>query len=191
MARGNPRFVVAAGEYKTEKGDLIGLFLVEDIRASNCDQVIREIKQQGGLVVLPHPFKGHKLDEALLGGVDLIESYNCRCSSSENDAAEELARKLGKPSLGGCDAHFSAELGGAINEFSAPPPQNEEELRTMLLCSPRSLYTRPVPRVYRPLSQMIKAIRTRDLYLFISQAERAAAILQEDMSSRRERKCLS
>lgn len=172
IAEGNPPHVVVAAEYKTEKGDLIGLFLTEEIRARQSDQVLREIKAQGGLVVLPHPYKGQNLDSALLAGVDLIETFNARCSLSENSSAEGLARDLGKPGLGGCDAHFAAELKAAFTEFAVAPPQNNEELRQVLLTAPRSVQMAPVSKRYRQYSQMIKALKTRNTILFLSQVKR-------------------
>src|SRR5271169_39461 len=91
LAEGNPRFVVRAGEYKTERGDLIGLFLREEITSRDSNEVVREIHDQDGLVVLPHPFKAHKLDDELLSQVDLIEVNNSRCSESQNKSAAALA----------------------------------------------------------------------------------------------------
>ena len=172
LAQGNPRHVIVAAEYKTEKGDLIGLFLTEEVRARQSDHVIREIKAQGGMVVLPHPYKGHKLDGPLLAGVDLIETFNARCSAWQNSCAEKLARELGKPGLGGCDAHFAPELKSAVTEFSVDLPHSEDALRKVLLTAPRSVHVTAVSSAYRQYSQMIKAVKTGNPLLFLSQVKR-------------------
>jgi predicted metal-dependent phosphoesterase TrpH len=172
LAQGNPPHVIVAAEYKTEKGDLIGLFLSEEIRSRQSDQVIREIKAQGGMVVLPHPYKGHKLDGPLLAGVDLIETFNARCSAEQNSCAEKLARDLRKPALAGCDAHFAAELKSAVTEFSVGVPSGQDELRKVLLTAPRSVHVTPVSSAYQQYSQMIKAVKTGNPLLLLSQVRR-------------------
>lgn len=43
-------------EISTERGEVIGLFLSEEIISRNFLEVIDLIKEQGGIVVLPHPF---------------------------------------------------------------------------------------------------------------------------------------
>ena len=50
-------YVIIGSEIRTEKGDVIGLFLNEEITSKYFDEVVDEIKSQGGLVVLPHPYK--------------------------------------------------------------------------------------------------------------------------------------
>jgi len=37
-------------------GDIIGLFIEKEIKARSAMEVVREIKEQGGLVMLPHPY---------------------------------------------------------------------------------------------------------------------------------------
>jgi len=178
LAQGNPRFTVIAAEYKTEKGDVIGLFLKAEITARQSGEVMDEIHKQGGLVLLPHPYKGHKLDDELLAKVDLIETFNARCSSEENAKAEELSRTLNKPGLAGCDAHCAPELQAVVNEFEAVAA-TEHDLRRSLLTSPRRIQIQPVSRIYQPYSQMIKACKTRDARLFLSQIKRMAFLVTE------------
>src|SRR5262249_24425550 len=117
LANGNPPIVITAAEYQSEKGDIIGLFLQEEIHTRRSDEIIQQIHTQGGVVVIPHPYKGHKLDDELLAGVDLIESHNARCTDTDNAQAEQLAQEWKRPFLAGADAHCSLELGAALNEF--------------------------------------------------------------------------
>lgn len=177
LSAGTPPMMIMAAEYQSEKGDIIGLFLKEEIRTRNSQEIIQQIHEQDGLVVLPHPYKAHKLDDELLAGVDLIESHNSRCSGAENARAGELARKLNRPVIGGADAHCLCELGAVLNEFSADVPKDATELRKCLLHAPRHILTERVSPLCLPYSQMVKAVKTKDPILFLSQAKRVASFL--------------
>lgn len=177
IAGGNPPVVITAAEYRSEKGDIIGLFLKEEIRSRQSAEIIRQIHEQGGIAVLPHPYKAHMLDDELLANVDLIESYNSRCSDHHNVEAEKLRVQWRRPVFAGADAHSANELGAAVNEFMADPPQNESEFRKQLLHVPRRIATKRTSSVYRPYSQMIKAVRTGDPRLFLYQAKRLALLV--------------
>src|SRR5262249_50681744 len=93
LAGGRSPLVLCAAEYKSEKGDIIGIFLTEEIRSRDSGEIVEQIHKQGGLAILPHPFKGHKLDDELLAHMDLMETYNGRCSESENAHAGQLAQR--------------------------------------------------------------------------------------------------
>jgi len=178
-AQGRPKVVIAS-EYKTDKGDIIGLFLNHEVRSRSARDAVAEIHAQGGLVVLPHPYKAHMLDDELLAGVDLIETRNSRCSEHENERAAELAEKLQIPIIGGADAHCLGELSTVINIFDAAPPASLEALRHALLHAPRRIEFRRASGKYRPYSQIIKAVRTRNPVLFLSQAKRLATTLMQE-----------
>ena len=94
--------VIVAEEIKTaDQGEVIGLFLDRKIpRGLTLQQTIAEIKRQGGLVYVPHPFDRlhsvpdyeHLLD--VLDDVDAIEVFNPRVAISEfNDEAVRFAAK--------------------------------------------------------------------------------------------------
>jgi predicted metal-dependent phosphoesterase TrpH len=176
-SQGNPPLVIAAAEYQSEKGDIIGLFLREEIRSRESNEIIRQIHEQGGLVVLPHPHKGHKLDDQLLSAVDMIEIFNSRCSPEENNRARQLAEKWNLPGIAGADAHCYPELGTALNEYSGTYPENEAELRTLLLHAPRKFITQIASPLWRPYSQLIKAVKTRNADLFLYQTKRLVLAL--------------
>src|SRR5271165_1155198 len=177
LANGQPKFVVIAAEYQSEKGDIIGMFLREEVRSRSSREILANIRAQGGLSVLPHPYKAHTLAEELLSSVDFIEAHNARCSPSENESARQLAHQMNKPTLGGADAHCAGELDAAVNVFEQQLPEDELTLRCSLLHAPRSLEVRPVSGAYRPYSQMIKALKTRDPMLFLSQTKRLGVTL--------------
>lgn len=110
--KGDDFSVIVGSEIKTEYGDIIGLFLNEEIESRIFMEVVEEIRDQGGLVVLAHPFrKGITFPTDLLKYVDLIEGFNARSPKSLNARALELARKFNKSVTGGSDAHLGFEIG--------------------------------------------------------------------------------
>ncbi len=109
-------FVVIIGsEIKTEYGDIIGLFLNEEVKSRIFIEVVEEIMNQDGLVVLAHPFRKRiKFPIKLLKYIDLIEVFNARSPKDLNVAAKELASNFKKPMTAGSDAHFGFEIGRGI-----------------------------------------------------------------------------
>lgn len=140
---GLPLTVVIGSEVQTMQGDVIGLFLTRDERETNAPDLCDAIHAAGGLVLLPHPYKWHELDEALLARCDLIEIYNGHTGRADNTRAAELARTRGLPELVGPDAHLLEELGLAMNVFEGEKPRDEAALKQALLRTPRGFVTRP------------------------------------------------
>jgi predicted metal-dependent phosphoesterase TrpH len=134
---GLPLRVVIGAEVTTDQGDLIGLFLDDDPRDHSALAFCDAVHEQGGLVLLPHPYRWHRLDDELLSRVDLIEDFNARTQDDANALAVELARERGLPALAGADAHRLAELDLARVEFEGQTPTDDEALKRALLGSPR------------------------------------------------------
>ena len=104
--------VIVGSETETEYGDVLGLFLSREIRSGKFTEVCEEIKAQGGLVVLAHPFrKGKTLSESLLQYIDFVEGFNARSPRSLNLKAQELAKVFKMPVVAGSDAHMPFEIG--------------------------------------------------------------------------------
>jgi predicted metal-dependent phosphoesterase TrpH len=110
--------VIVGAEIRTEYGDVLGLFLEEEVVARRFDDAVSEIHAQGGLVVLAHPYRGHLSPGRLAGRVDLIEGFNSRSRPSANTRSMRLARICGKGAVGGSDAHTYAEIGRGVTIFS-------------------------------------------------------------------------
>ena len=124
--------VIVGEEVKTaDQGEVIGLFIEEKIpRGMTLQETIDEIKRQGGLVYVPHPFDRlhsvpdyeHLLD--VLDEVDAIEVFNPRVAISEfNDEAVRFAAKYRIPAGAGSDAHVPQGLGSVrirMREFDGP-----------------------------------------------------------------------
>lgn len=115
-----PDLVIVGEEVRTGEGlDLIGLFLSRRIPPGGpFRDVAAEIRRQGGIVYLPHPFDFFRGgDEEFLEGVvdclDLVEGFNARVHlAAGNRRAREWARRHGLPLGAGSDAHTLTEIGG-------------------------------------------------------------------------------
>ncbi|PKL57372.1 MAG: phosphotransferase [Methanomicrobiales archaeon HGW-Methanomicrobiales-6] len=110
--------VIVGAEVRTEYGDVLGLFLEEEITARRFDDVVAEIRAQGGLAVLAHPYRGHPFPGRLAGGVDLIEGFNSRSLPAANARSMRLSQACGKGTVGGSDAHVYAEIGRGVTVFA-------------------------------------------------------------------------
>jgi len=104
-------FVVITGtELKTDKGEVIGLFVDEEIKSRE----FAEVKDQDGVIMLPHPYRNRQEDpKNLLKAVDLIEGLNARIPKELNRKAQYLAIDHGLPIVAGSDAHTPFEIGRA------------------------------------------------------------------------------
>ena len=130
--------VITGEEIFTAKGEIIGLFLKERIPyLLSPKETIRRIKEQGGLVYIPHPFipfiansLGEELDE-FSKEIDIIEVFNARSFFKKSGMrASQFAQDNGIVTAAGSDAHFASEIGNAymeLEDFSGP----EEFLRNL------------------------------------------------------------
>jgi predicted metal-dependent phosphoesterase TrpH len=125
--------VIIGAEIKTDRGEIIGLFLNDEIHSTEFNEVRDEIKAQGGLIVLPHPFKNKAVNpELLTKEVDLIEGLNARIKPELNHKACILAKKYGLPIIAGSDAHTSFEIGAVQNKLQIDELSLEEVRKNML-----------------------------------------------------------
>jgi hypothetical protein len=97
-------------------GEILGYFLHENVEKGNVYNVLDEIKRQGGLAALPHPFcfyRGMRMDaEELAGRVQAVEVFNAAMYFNyHNNKALSFARKHGIAEIGGSDAHSEDEVG--------------------------------------------------------------------------------
>ena len=132
IARSRELIVVPGEEVKTDdQGEVIGLFLEEEIpRGMTFADTIAAIREQGGLVYLPHPFdRMHSIPDPAtvhrhLAEIDVLEVYNARLlRDSFNDEALRFARKYRLLQGAGSDAHVLQGVGtGAVQmrRFDGP-----------------------------------------------------------------------
>ena len=124
--------VIVGEEVKTAgQGEVIGLFIQEKIpRGLTLAETIAEIKRQGGLVYVPHPFDrmhsvpGYEHLLPVLDDVDAIEVFNPRIAITEfNEEAVRFAAKYRIPAGAGSDAHVPQGLGSVrirMRDFDGP-----------------------------------------------------------------------
>jgi predicted metal-dependent phosphoesterase TrpH len=151
LARGRDINVIPGEEVKTDsQGEVIGLFLREEIpKGMPFGDTIAAIKEQGGLVYLPHPFdRMHAIPDAAtlhahLGEIDVFEVYNARLLfETYNDEALRFARKYNLTMGAGSDAHVLQGLGTGALRMRAfdGPDEFLLSLRTAeILRRPKSL----------------------------------------------------
>ncbi len=112
--------VIIGEEIKTTRGEIIGYFLKEKIPPFlSPEETIKEIKKQGGLISVPHPFdrlRKSRLDaealEEVLPDLDMIEIFNARdILTGEDFGLIEKACQLGAVPVSASDAHLKVEVG--------------------------------------------------------------------------------
>jgi predicted metal-dependent phosphoesterase TrpH len=119
--------VVVGQEQRTPSGELIGLFLSQRIPPGlrSARDTAMAIREQGGLVYVPHPFDPlrHRLEESVFedlaeqGLIDAVEVRNGKTSLEHlNEQAARAATRLGLPGGAGSDAHVPEAIGSAYVE---------------------------------------------------------------------------
>ena len=128
LARDRDLIVIPGEEVKTDgQGEVIGLFLREEIpRGLTFADTIAAIKEQGGLVYLPHPFdRLHTVPDPStlhrhLADIDVFEVYNARIlREGHNDEALRFARKYNLIQGAGSDAHVLQGVGTGVVRMRA------------------------------------------------------------------------
>lgn len=149
--------VIVGAEIKTRVCEVIGLFLNDEIITTEPFEVLEEIRKQGGLSVLAHPFRSPLIlyqaqkREAhfdLIKKIDAIEVFNSRTLPNCNKKALDLALKMNKPMIAGSDSHFYHEIGAVRTML--PPFKDEEELKELLTMG----RTKIIARAYTPLTSI-------------------------------------
>lgn len=125
--RGIGARIIVGEEIRTQDGDVIGLFLAERVPyVLPLAEAIARIREQGGLVYLPHPFDPGRstLNPAISdrlcaeGIADIIEVFNAKIEDQEhNRQAATLAERYGLPGGAGSDAHDPEGIGAAYLEM--------------------------------------------------------------------------
>ncbi len=124
--------VIVAEEIKTAtQGEVIALFIEEKIpRGMSLQETIAAIRDQGGLVYVPHPFDRmhsvpdyeHLLD--VVEDIDAMEVFNPRVAfSAFNEEAARFAAKYRIVAGAGSDSHVAAGLGSVkirMRDFDGP-----------------------------------------------------------------------
>ena len=151
---GFPLTIIVGEEVSTIYGEIIGLFLKEKIPAGmSPKETVEAIKEQDGLVLLPHgfdPLKRWRLQPAALemieDEIDIVETFNARISQLRwNQAAVEWSKVHKRPMSAGSDAHTLADIGSAWVEVPVRQVKTPQDLLTVLESGvPVGEWTHPV-----------------------------------------------
>jgi len=156
--------LLLAEEITTREGEIIGLFLTEEIPPGlPAAETLDLIHGQDGLSLVPHPFcnyRGRVLSSvarnALVDRIDLIEGHNARNFSDADDRlAVVFACDLGIPFTAGSDAHITMELGRVW--MKVPPFDSPKGLTRGLAGAPFTF--RRMNRGVHLITKVIKRVR--------------------------------
>lgn len=146
--------IIVGQEITTSEGEIIGLFVASQIAPlQSALQTVKAIKNQGGLVYVPHPFetvrKGitkQTLDN-IASYVDIVEVHNGRAFfQNRGPLATAWARIHSKAMAASSDAHGIKGMASTYTTITAKPSQ---ENLVKLLATSRRQTTRP------PLSSLL------------------------------------
>ncbi len=106
-------FIIIPGcEISTAHGHILALGITEPIKKGLSPQeTIENIQDNGGLAIIPHPFRFFTGIKKNFSHADAIETFNGRCSYWCNLRAYKLARQRQIAQTGGSDAHDPTEAG--------------------------------------------------------------------------------
>jgi hypothetical protein len=175
--------VIVGEEVKTAgQGEVIGLFIEEKIpRGLSLQETVAEIKRQGGLVYVPHPFdRMHSVPDyehllKIVDDVDAIEVFNPRVAiGAFNEEAARFAAKYRIVAGAGSDSHVAQGLGSVrirMRDFDGPAEFLQSLRDAELLTRPSSLLyvqalkflqTRATPRSARRASKARRVRRVKE-----------------------------
>jgi predicted metal-dependent phosphoesterase TrpH len=159
-----PLRVIVGEEISTQSGHVIGLFLKKPIPPGlSVKETIARIREQEGLVYLPHPFdrvrSSHLTSselEELADDVDMVEVFNSRNLFEEaNRQARDYARAKNRLQTAGSDAHIPSEVGRSYVEMAVF--SNAEEFLAQLQAA--RLQGRKTPLTVRAYIKLRKRLR--------------------------------
>lgn len=127
--------VVVGSEILTADGEVLGLFLNEDVpQGLSAGETVDLIHGMGGVAVGAHPFSAHcsalgdKVLDLPLDGIEVFNAFHRDRYS--NDMALEKCSGSGKALTGGSDAHAPMMVGDGFTTFEG---HTAEELRKALV----------------------------------------------------------
>jgi predicted metal-dependent phosphoesterase TrpH len=139
--------VVMGEEVSTADGEVIGLFLEEEIPAKlSAVETIERIRSQDGLVIAPHPFSlhcpclGEQINTLDVDGIEVLNGGHI--DNYANPAAERAAEGGKFARMGGSDSHYLKTIGLTYTNFSG---STAEELRKDILAKRTTAGGRVIP----------------------------------------------
>ena len=163
--------IIVGEEIRTAEGDLIALFLQMAVAQHRpVTETIGEVRAQGGLVGVPHPFdkfRGSLLRDAQMASlaplVDWVEVHNARIvGGTGNEQAAAFATEHGLHGVAVSDAHSTLEVGVAYSCLDGDPSSSEGLLEALagdveLVTGRASYYV----RTFTPVAKLVHRLRRR------------------------------
>jgi len=106
--------IIRGMEIKCQYGEMLCLYLNEEIKSRDFWEVADIVKEQGGKIFIAHPFDPFRTpwknwSKELLKKIDGIEDHNGRCFF--NSKAVKFAKEKNLRTIQGSDAHTLSEIG--------------------------------------------------------------------------------
>lgn len=123
------RRIIVGEEIRTAKGEIIGLYLKETVpMMMSPEETIKAIRQQGGLVCIPHPFENVRRGmqaaslEPIAKKVDMIEVHNGRAVfQNKSKAAYAWAERHRVAGVANSDCHATPGWGRTYTIVAGTP----------------------------------------------------------------------
>jgi predicted metal-dependent phosphoesterase TrpH len=161
--------VIVGEEVKTADGDLVAIFIEKLVPPGlPALETIAAIRDQGGLVGVPHPFdrlRGYGrrsgADPAeIAAAVDWVETYNARViGGSANERAAVFAREYSLPGLGASDSHTVLEVGVTYNVVHGDPSTAAGLLAALASVDLHPHRASYYVRAWTPLAKLVQSMR--------------------------------
>lgn len=129
-----PELTIMVGEeIRSTRGDVIGLYLEHPVASGlSLETTIEAIREQGGVVGVPHPFDARRpgvavdmdlpaTQERLASLIDYVEVYNGRVRDARaNERAQEFAQRFGIAGVAASDGHSDTEVESCATLLDGP-----------------------------------------------------------------------
>ncbi|MGB9937685.1 MAG: PHP domain-containing protein [Methanobacterium sp.] len=150
--------VIVGSEVSTSKGEIIGLYLHKEVKSNDFYDVIDEMNEQDGIIVVPHPFDDWRNSASLTKEdyklINNIEIFNSRCVEEKyNHKAELFAKENRIGVTGGSDAHFANEIANAGVIIK------NDDVRKSILKSDLNVYGKRSTPLNHVLTKLLKTKR--------------------------------
>ena len=141
-------------------GEILCLFIQEEIKPGPLDEVLEEVKDQDGITILAHPFdvcgRGFKKPELVANRVNGVEVLNGRSLFSySKKKALEFAKVHNLSIMGGSDAHCCWEIG---NAFTIADVHDLEGFRKAVLKGKTNFLGKRSSIMYRGVSVLARIV---------------------------------
>jgi predicted metal-dependent phosphoesterase TrpH len=161
--------IIVGEEIMTSAGEIIGLYLEEAIPSGlSPEQAITQIKEQNGIVYIPHPFetirKGlhPQVLEEIVKYIDIIEVCNGRAFAQDRSQQTVVWARINQiPGAASSDAHGYHGLGKTYSKVSAVPTR-ENLVSLISSCIPNAERPKLRAILYPKLNKVKKKLVKND-----------------------------